>query len=75
MSEYVKVKGMSMVRDMRNNSIINQDKTELDTYINKRKSLITQKEEINTIKKDVSDLKTNISELKDLLIQVLQDKK
>jgi len=75
MSEYVKVKGMSMVRDTRNNSIINQDKIEFDNYINKRKTMLAQKEEINSIKEDVTNLKTSIEQIKDLLIQVIQDKK
>jgi len=75
MSEYVKVKGMSMVRDTRNNSIINQDKIEFDNYINKRNTMLAQKEEINSIKEDVTNLKTSIEQIKDLLIQVIQDKK
>ena len=32
MSEYVKVKGMEMVRDTKNNSLINQNKYELENY-------------------------------------------
>lgn len=74
MSEYIKVKGMSMVRDMRNNSIINQDKTELDTYINKRKTLLAQKEEINSIKSEVTSLKDDVGLIKDLLLQLVKEK-
>lgn len=74
MSEYLKVEGMQMVRDTRNNSIINQNKTELDTYINKRKSLIQQKEEINSIKSEVSSLKDDVGLIKDLLLQLVKEK-
>ena len=74
MSKYLKVEGMQMVRDTRNNSIINQNKTELDTYINKRKSLIQQKEEINSIKSEVSSLKDDVGTIKDLLLQLVKEK-
>lgn len=73
MSNYLKVEGMQMVRDTRNNSIINQDKIELDTYINKRNSLIQQKEEINNIKTEVSSLKDDIGAIKDLLLQLVKE--
>ena len=74
MSDYLKVEGMQMVRDTRNNSIINQNKTEFDTYINKRKSLMQQKEEINSIKSEVSSLKDDVGLIKDLLLQLVKEK-
>jgi ubiquinone biosynthesis protein UbiJ len=74
MSEYVKVKGMEMVRDTKNNSLINQNKHELDNYLNKRKKMIEQKEEINSIKSEVSSLKDDMGEIKNLLIQLIKDK-
>jgi CRISPR/Cas system-associated protein Cas7 (RAMP superfamily) len=75
MSEYIKVKGMEMVRDTKNNSLINQNKYELENYLSKRKSLIEQKEEINSIKADVSSLKDDMGQIKGLLLQLIQDKK
>jgi hypothetical protein len=75
MSEYIKVKGMEMVRDTKNNSLINQNKYELENYLSKRKSLIEQKEEINSIKTDVSSLKDDMGQIKGLLLQLIQDKK
>lgn len=74
MSEYVKVKGLEMVRDTKNNSLINQNKHELENYISKRKRLLEQKEEINSIKSEVSSLKSDINQIKDLLLQLVQDK-
>lgn len=73
MSKYVKVEGMQMVRDTRNNSIINQNKSELDTYINKRNNLLRQKEEMDSLKGEVSSLKTDIGMIKDLLIQLVKE--
>lgn len=74
MNEYVKVEGMLMVRDVRNNSIINQNKSELDAYINKRKTLLAQKEEINNIKSEVLSLKDDVGLIKDLLLQLVKEK-
>jgi len=70
MTEYMKVEGLEMVRDMSNMSLINTDKNELESYIMKRKILLEQKNEINSIKEEVSNIQTDISTIKDLLIQL-----
>ena len=74
MNNYVKVKGINMVRDTRNNALINQDKYELENYLNRRQKLNEQKEEINSIKSEVSSLKDDVSEIKQLLLQLVKDK-
>lgn len=66
----MKVDGLEMVRDMSNMSLINTDKNELESYLNKRKILLEQKNEINSIKEDVSNLQADISTIKNLLIQL-----
>lgn len=70
MTEYMKVDGLEMVRDMSNMSLINTDKNELESYLAKRKILLEQKNEINSIKEDVSNLQADISTIKNLLIQL-----
>ena len=74
MGEYIKVEGMSMVRDTRNNALINQDKNELENYLNKRKKMLEQKEEINSIKTEVSSLRDDVGQIKDLLLQLIKEK-
>lgn len=71
-SKHVQISGMNMVRDVTNMSLINTDKDELQSYINKKNFLIRQKNEINTLKEEIKDLKTDISEIKDLLIKNLK---
>lgn len=70
MKEYRKVEGLEMVRDMSNMSLINKDKIEFETYINKRKALLEQKGEINNIKQEVSELRSDISDIKQMLLQL-----
>ena len=70
MNEYRKVEGLEMVRDMSNMALINNNSSELQGYMNRRKFLKEQKNEINTIRQEVSDLKNDISQIKELLIQL-----
>ena len=70
MTEYRKVEGMEMIRDMSNMSLINKDSGELQSYLEKRKRLKEQKNEINSIRQEVSDLKNDISQIKELLLQL-----
>ena len=70
MKQYRKVEGLEMVRDMSNMSLINKDKAEFESYINKRKALLEQKGEINNIKQEVSELRSDISDIKQMLLQL-----
>lgn len=74
MSGYVRVEGMQMVRDTKNNALINQDKNELENYLTRRQKMMEQKEEINSIKSEVSSIKDDVGQIKDLLLQLIKDK-
>jgi hypothetical protein len=68
----LKVQGTKLVRDPRNNAIINQDKTGLDEYLAKRRGMESQKEEINKVKSDITEMKQDMTEIKSLLLKLLE---
>lgn len=71
-TRYVEIPGTNMLRDTYNMSLINNDKSELENYQNKRNFLLQQKNEINSIKDEVNQIKTSITELKELIINNLK---
>jgi len=71
--KHVKIEGMNMVRDITNMSLINNDRNELNEYLNRREFLIHQKQEINTLKSEISSIKDDILEIKSLLIKSLKE--
>lgn len=70
--KYIKIEDKNLIRDISNMSLINNDKDELDEYLNRRNFLLRQKEEINTMQEQINDLKNDISEIKQLLIKNLK---
>lgn len=70
--KYVQIEDRNMIRDISNMSLINNDKNELEEYLNRRNFLVQQKSEINTMKEEIRELKNDISEIKQLLINNLK---
>lgn len=70
--KYVQIEDKNMIRDISNMSLINNDKDELEEYLNRRNFLVQQKLEINTMKEEIRELKNDISEIKQLLINNLK---
>ena len=52
----LKVEGTKLVRDPRSGAIINQAKTGLDEYLDRRRGMESQKEEINKVKSEIADV-------------------
>jgi len=69
---YLKVEGTKLVRDTRSGAIINQDKNGLETYLNRRRVMESQKEEINNVKSEIKELKEDLTEIKSLIIKLLE---
>jgi len=69
---YLKVEGTKLVRDTRSGAIINQDKDGLETYLNRRRIMESQKEEINNVKSEIKELKEDLADIKSLIIKLLE---
>lgn len=71
--KHVQIQGVNMVRDINNMSLINNDKNEMEEYLNRRNFLLQQRQEINNLKTEVNEIKSDISEIKNLLIKSLKE--
>lgn len=69
---YLKVEGTKLVRDTRSGAIINQDKDGLETYLNRRRIMESQKEEINNVKSEIKELREDLTDIKSLIIKLLE---
>lgn len=68
----ISIPGTTLVRDTQSMALINQDKNGLESYMAKRKYLLSQKEEINNMKSDINGLKEDIVEIKSLLMKLIE---
>lgn len=72
MENYLRVESdTSLVRDVNNNAIINQNKSEYDKFLNISRKKYEEKIKFDNLKSDVDSLKTDISEIKNLLKQIV----
>ena len=68
MSKFVKVESdVSLVRDMDNNAIVNQNQSEYDKFMSLSKRKYNEKNELDTMKSDLDALKNDMEEIKSLL--------
>ena len=68
MTEYLKVKsGVSLVRDMNSNAIVNQNQSEYDKFMSLSKKKYKEKNELDTMKSDLNALKSDMEEIKSLI--------
>lgn len=69
---YIPVEGdPSLVRDDKNNSIINIDKSGYQSYIAKRDKELSEKDKIKSLESKVESLQNDIGDIKDLLRKAL----
>ncbi len=68
MSKFVKVESdVSLVRDMDNNAIVNQNQSEFDKFMSLSKKKYKERCELDTMKSDLDALKNDMEEIKSLL--------
>tara|TARA_Y100001937_G_scaffold54814_1_gene75527 strand:- start:411 stop:632 length:222 start_codon:yes stop_codon:yes gene_type:complete len=73
MSEFIKVDGHNnLVREVNSNAIINNDKSEFQLYMQRRKSRERQSDELRNAVKEINNLKKDIREIKNLIKQVIK---
>ena len=69
---YIPVEGdPALVRDQRNGSIVNIDKTGYQAYIARRDKELSEKEKLVDLETKVESLQNDIGEIKDLLRKAL----
>lgn len=64
-----------ILRDPKNNSIVNIDSTGYDHYIMKRKARSEKNQRVQTIEDEVANIKSDINEIKLLLKEILNESK
>ncbi len=72
MDNYLKVKSdVSLVRDMDNCAIVNQNQSEFDKFLKLSEKKYKEKHELDTMKSDLDYLKNEIEEIKGLLKNIV----
>ena len=69
---YIKVEGhTSLVRDVKTNAIVNNNKNEFQLYMKRRSERNQQSDTMRKTVKEINNLKTELREIKSLLTKVL----
>ena len=72
MSKFVKVKSdVSLVRDMDNNAIVNQNQSEFDKFIKLSEKKYAEKKKFDNMRSDLDSLKQDMDEIKTLLKNIM----
>ena len=72
--DFLKVKGYdNLIRDSRNNSIINTNDMEYNDYLSRKKVKEEESQKIQNLETDVANIKENIDEIKFLLRRLLNE--
>ena len=56
-----------LVKNTENNSIVNENKSEFQSYIENRKRLSSQNEKVDELEQNVQEIKNDLNDIKDLL--------
>lgn len=66
--DYIKIEGhSSLVRDSKNNSILNTNMTEYNEYLQRREMNEQESQKIQNIENDLANIRGDIDEIKNLL--------
>ena len=70
---YIKVEGhTSLVRDIKTNAIVNNNKSDFQLYLKRHKERNEQGDKLRNVCKEINSLKTEFREIKKLLTKVLE---
>ena len=61
---------LGLVRDPRNNAILNTNKSEYDEYMKAKKKAASKTEKVQKLESEVNDIKNDLSEIKSLLLDL-----
>ena len=69
---YIKVEGhTSLVRDIRTNAIVNNNKSDFQLYMKRTRERNLQGDKLRNVCKEINNLKSELREIKSLLTKVL----
>ena len=72
MDKYLKVKSEdSLVRDVNSNAIVNQNKNELDKFLELSRRKYEEKRKFDDMRSDLDSLKQDMDEIKTLLRNIM----
>lgn len=62
-----------LYRDSNTNAIINKNRSEYESYKNRKKKLENEKNKIQNIENELNEMKNNINEIKELLRKLTEN--
>ena len=75
MNQFLKVEGhSSLVRDTATGAILNNNKTEYEEYLDRKKKADAREAEISQHTEDINNIKNELSDIKQLLKQLVSTK-
>ena len=75
MNHFLKVQGhASLVRDTTTGAILNNNRTEYEEYLDRKRKAEAREAEISQHTKDINNIKNELSDIKQLLLQLVSTK-
>lgn len=75
MSNFLKVEGhASLVRDTATGAILNNNRTEYEEYLDRKRKVEAREAEIYQHTEDINNIKNELSDIKQLLLQLVSTK-
>jgi phage terminase large subunit-like protein len=75
MNQFLKVEGhSSLVRDKTTGAILNNNRTEYEEYLDRKRKAEAREAEISQHTEDINNIKNELQDIKGLLLQLLSNK-
>jgi wobble nucleotide-excising tRNase len=75
MNQFLKVEGhASLVRDTTTGAILNNNRTEYEEYLDRKRKAEAREAEISKHTEDINNIKNELSDIKQLLLQLVSTK-
>ena len=75
MNQFLKVEGhASLVRDTTTGAILNNNRTEYEEYLDRKRKAESREAEISQHTEDINNIKNELSDIKKLLLQLVSTK-
>jgi wobble nucleotide-excising tRNase len=75
MNHFLKVQGhASLVRDTATGAILNNNRTEYEEYLDRKRKAEAREAEISQHTEDINNIKNELSDIKQLLLQLVSTK-
>jgi wobble nucleotide-excising tRNase len=75
MTNFLKVQGhASLVRDTATGAILNNNRTEYEEYLDRKRKAEAREAEISQHTEDINNIKNELSDIKQLLLQLVSTK-